>query len=88
MRAIYDSRIYNVVDVAGDLILETNGQEKFTVDLGDDRLIADPTDQEVADANNLADYYGVSDECDTALRSMLRGQISLEEWQLRKIPRG
>ena len=88
MKAIYDNCIFNVVDAAGDLILEGNGDKEFAVDFSDDRLIVDPTDEQVADANNLAEHYRVSDECADALRAMLRGQISLDEWQLRRIPRG
>ena len=81
MKALYDNRIYNVVDVAGDLILEEGAGKAFAVDLRDERLIVDPTDDEVAEATNLAAWYGVDDESAKQLRLMLLGEISVSEWQ-------
>ena len=84
MKALYDNRIYNVADVAGDLILESNGGQTFAVDFDDERLIVDPTDGEVADASNLAEWYSAKGETLERLRSMLRGEMSLEQWELWK----
>ena len=84
MKALYDNRIYNVVDVVLDIILEESDGRQLSVDLCDERLVVDPTDSEVANASNLAEYYGVDEQRAHQLRSMLRGDISLEEWQLSK----
>jgi hypothetical protein len=81
MKALYDNRIYNVVDVVLDIILEGHDGKQFSVELWDERLIVDPTDSEVAEASNLAEWYGVDDERATQLRLMLLGEISLEQWQ-------
>jgi hypothetical protein len=81
MKAIYENRIYNVADVAGDLILEGDGKREFAVNFGDDQLIVDPTDEQVADASNLAEWYCVDSEGAKQLRSMLLGEISIGEWR-------
>jgi len=82
MKALYDNRIYNVADVAGDLILEGHDGQQFAVDFSDECLIVDPTDDEVANASNLAGWYNVSGETLERLRSMLRGEMSLEQREL------
>jgi hypothetical protein len=81
MKAIYDSRIYNVVDVVLDIILEGRDGKQISVDLSDERLIVDPTDSEVADASNLAEWYGVDSDRAKQLRLMLLGEIPLDQWQ-------
>lgn len=81
MKAIYDNQLFNVIDAAGDLTLERRDGTLLVVDFGDDRLIVDPTDEQVADTNNLAEWYAVNGEGTERLRLMLRGDISLEEWQ-------
>jgi len=81
MKALYDNRIYNVVDVVLDIILEERDGKQFSVDLSDERLNVDPTDSEVADASNLAEWYGVDGEAAKRLRAMLLGEISLDQWQ-------
>ncbi len=81
MKAIYDNRLFNVADVAGDLTLEARDGTRLVVDFGDDRLIVDPTDEQVADTSNLAEWYAVDVEDAERLRLMLRGDISLQEWQ-------
>ena len=50
MNAIYNNRIYNVVEVAADITLAGNGVEPFDVSFSDPGLIVEPTDDEVADA--------------------------------------
>ena len=82
MKALYDNRIYNVVDVVLDILLEGLDGRQLSVDLSDERLVVDPTDSEVADASNLAEWYGVDDERLKLLRLVLRGETSLEQWQL------
>ena len=84
MKGIFDNRIFNVVDVAGDMILDGTGEKEFIVDLGDERLIVDPTDEQVANASNLAEWYGVDAETAVRLRLMLRGESSIEEWYIWK----
>ena len=59
-------------------------QQAFDVRLDDPALIVEPTDEEVAGASNLADWYGVDDEQAKHLRLMLCGDLSLEQWQLSK----
>ena len=81
MKALYDNRIYNVADVAGDLILEGHDGQQFAVDFSDECLIVDPTDDEVADASNLPEYYGVNVERARHLRAMLHGEISIASWR-------
>ena len=61
MNAIYNDRIYNVVDVAGDITLAGNSGEPFDVSFGSPGLIVEPTDDEVAGAVNLAEWYGIDD---------------------------
>jgi len=84
MNAIYNNRIYNVVDVAGDITLDGNGEEPFDVSFHDPGLIVEPADEEVANASNLAEWYGVDAERATQLRRMLLGEISIAQWQSSK----
>ena len=80
MNAIYRNRLFNVVEASVDLTLETASGEQFDVEFGDDQLIVQPTDSEVADADNLAEHYGIDDGAVTLLRHMLRGKISAGQW--------
>jgi hypothetical protein len=80
MTACYKNRIYNVVDVAGDLTLASNGIDPFDVSFSDPELIVDPTDEEVAAAENLSEWYGIGGERAQLLRGILRNETSLEEW--------
>jgi hypothetical protein len=41
----------------------------------------DPTNNEVADADNLAEHYGIDELAAQQLRRMLRGDITIREWQ-------
>jgi hypothetical protein len=59
VKAIYDNRIYNVAEEDIDLVLEGSNGSRFTVEFSDDQLVLDPTDSEVADADNLAEWYGL-----------------------------
>jgi len=81
MNALYRNRIYRVVDVAGDITLEGSGGGPFDVSLCDPVLIVDPTDYEVANAANLAEWHGISEKGAKRLRLMLLGALSLAEWQ-------
>lgn len=80
MKAIYKSRIYNVVDAAMDLTLDGIGVEPFDLSFGEPGLVVDPTDHDVADAGNLAEWFGTNEEQTAQLRRMLRGEMSLAEW--------
>ena len=81
MNALYNNRIYEVVEADGDLLLKGRDDVALTVDYGDEELIVDPTDTEIADADNLVDWYGVGEESLERLRLFLSGQISLSEWR-------
>jgi hypothetical protein len=52
------------------------GQLAVVVSLGDEALVLDPTDKEVADADNLREGYGLDADAVKQLRSMLRGDLS------------
>lgn len=60
--------------------MHVSGVEPFDVALGDPALIVDPTDSEVADAENLSEWYGIDPERAKQLRRMLRGEISIDDW--------
>jgi len=73
MKALYKNRIYNIIDVSSDVTLGDDGS-RFTVSLGDTALVIDPTDKEVADADNLSEWYGLDSEAAVRLRSLLLGE--------------
>ena len=75
MKALYNNRLCNIVDVSSDVTLAEEGRQ-FVVSLGDEALVIDPTDKEVADADNLREWYGLDAEAVNRLRSMLRGDLS------------
>ena len=75
MKALYNNRLCNIVDVSSDVTLGEEGRQ-FVVSLGDEALVIDPTDKEVADADNLREWYGLDAEAVKQLRSMLRGDLS------------
>ena len=77
MKALYNNRLCNIVDVSSDVTLAEEGRQ-FVVSLGDVALVIDPTDKEVADADNLREWYGLDAEAVRYLRSMLRGELSSE----------
>ena len=87
MNALYNNRIYNVVDTGGGITLDANGVESFDVSFDHPGLIVEPTDQEVADAINLAEWYGIDAEAATQLRLMLFGRISIDQWEQWKTAR-
>ena len=80
MNALYKNRIYNVVDAAGDITLDGKGVEPFDVLFCDPELIVEPTDDQVANADNLAEWYGVGGEVAVKLRATLLGVVSIGEW--------
>ncbi|HEY2151686.1 MAG TPA: hypothetical protein VGH34_12820 [Vicinamibacterales bacterium] len=75
MKALYNNRICNIVDLNSDVTLAEDGRE-FVVSLGDKALVIDPTDKEVADADNPREWSGLGAEAANHLRSMLRGDLS------------
>lgn len=75
MTALSNNRLCNIVDVSSDVMLAEEGRQ-FVVSLGDEALVIDPTDKEVADADNLREWYGLDAEAVNRLRSMLRGDLS------------
>ena len=76
MKALYNNRLCNIVDLGSDVTLEEGRQ--FVVSLGDEALVIDPTDKEVADADNLREWHGLDAEAVKHLRSMLRGDLSTQ----------
>ena len=75
MKALYKNRLCNIVEVSSDITLAEEGNQ-FVVSLGDEALAIDPTDKEVADADNLRERYGLDAEAVKQFRSMLRGDLS------------
>jgi len=74
VKALYKNRICNIVEVSSDVTLAEQGRQ-FVVSLGDEALVIDPTDKEVADADNLREWYGLDAEAVNHLRSMLRDDL-------------
>jgi hypothetical protein len=81
MNALYKNRIYNIVDDVMVVTLDGAGVQPFDVYYDDPDLVIDPTDDEVADAINLAEWYGVDTEAAAQLRLMLLGAISIDHWE-------
>ena len=79
MKALYNNRLCDVVEASADLTLADEGRQ-FTVSFGDDQLVVDPTDRQVADADNLAAWYGLDPDAAKKFRAMLRGELSVEQW--------
>lgn len=75
MKALYRNRLCNIVEVSSDITLAEDGRQ-FVVSLGDEALVIDPTDTEVADADNLSEWYGLDADGVNRLRSMLRRDSS------------
>lgn len=75
MKALYRRRLCNIVEVSSDITLEEQGRQ-FVVALSDEALVIDPTDYEVADAENLGELYGLDEEAAGRFRRMLRGESS------------
>ena len=75
MKALYNNRLCNIVEMSSNLTLSAEGRQ-FVVSLGDEALVIDPTDKEVADADNLREWYGLDEEAVEHFRSMLRGDLS------------
>jgi hypothetical protein len=75
VRAIDNNRLCNVVEASSDVTLADEGRQ-FSVSFGDEGLVVDPTDQQVADADNLGQWYGLDHEAARNLRAMLRGELS------------
>ena len=83
VKALYNNRLCNVVETSSDVTLADEGRQ-FTVSFGDEGLVVDPTDQQVADADNLGQWYGLDHEAASSLRSMLRCDLTSEQWQKTK----
>ena len=73
VKALHKGRLCNIVDVSSDITLEEQGRQ-FVVSLSDETLVIDPTDYEVADAENLRELYGLDEKGANRLRRVLRGQ--------------
>ncbi|MCC7180986.1 MAG: hypothetical protein IT177_21585 [Acidobacteria bacterium] len=75
MKALYHNRLCNVVEMSTDITLADEAGQ-FVVWLGDEALVIDPTDQQVADADNLREWYGLDAEAVDRFRGLLRGAVS------------
>lgn len=75
VKALYNNRLCNIVDMSSDVTLADAGTQ-FVVSLGDEGLVIDPTDKEVADADNLREWFGLDAEGLKNLRNMLRADLS------------
>lgn len=74
MKALYNNRLFNIVETGSDVTL-ADDQRQFSVSFDDEGLVIDPTDSQVADADNLAQWYGLDAEAAKELRAMLRGEL-------------
>jgi hypothetical protein len=83
MKALYRNRLCYAVEAAEDITLDDDGRQ-FAVDFSDPGLVVDPTDAQVADADNLSQWYGFDEEATSVFRAMLRGELSAAEWEARK----
>jgi hypothetical protein len=83
VKALYKNRLCTVIDGGPNITLDDDGRQ-FTVDFSDGRLVVDPTDSQVADADNLGQWYGYDDKATNDVRAMLRGDLSPAEWEARK----
>jgi hypothetical protein len=77
VKALCSGRLCRIVEVSSDITLEESGRE-FVVPLSDEALVIDPTDNEVADATNLRELYGLDDDAADRFRRMLRGESSVQ----------
>lgn len=68
------------MEASSDVTLADQGRQ-FTVSFGDERLVVDPTDKQVGDADNLGAWYDLDNEAARNLRAMLRGELSSGQWQ-------
>jgi len=76
VKALYNNRLCNIMEVSSDDVTLAEKGRQFVVSLGDEALVIDPTDKEVADADNLRAWYGLDAEAVNHLRSLLRGDLS------------
>jgi len=83
MNAIYRNRLCRLVETSRDVAILTDEGRELTVPLASEGLVIDPTDRQVAGADNLSNWYGVETEAADDLRAMLCGELSTAEWQSR-----
>jgi len=76
VKALCNNRLYNIVELSSDDVTLAEEGRQFVVSLGDEALVIDPTDKEVADADNLREWYGRDAGAVNHLRSMLSGDLS------------
>lgn len=74
MKALYKNRLCHVINSGSDITLEDDGRQ-FSVDFGDASLVVDPTDAQVADADNLSQWYGPDEKATDDVRAILRGRV-------------
>ena len=86
MKALYKNNLCFVVDIGRDITLDDDGRQ-FAVEFSDAGLIVDPTDAQVADADNLGQLYSFDEETTSDVRAMLRGELSAKEWEAGKYRR-
>lgn len=82
MKALYQNRLYRVVEARAEMVL-VDGERELSVPFDAKDLVIDPTDRQVAEADNLNDWCCVERMAAEDLRAMLRGDLSTEVWQSR-----
>ena len=71
VKVLYNNRLCEVVETSSDVTLAEHGRQ-FTVSFGDEGLVFNPTDKQVADAENLGEWYGLDEVGAQDFRAMLR----------------
>jgi hypothetical protein len=75
VKALYNDRLFNVVETSYDMTL-ADERRQITVSFGDEGLVVDPTDKQVADADNLGQWYGLDHEAARNFRAIGRIESS------------
>jgi hypothetical protein len=83
VNALYRNRLCRLVETSGGVTILADDQRELTVRLASDELVVDPTDEQVAAADNLGSWYKVEGREAEDLRAMLCGEVSTAEWQSR-----
>jgi hypothetical protein len=73
VKAQYRNRLCRLVETSGDVAILADEQRELTVHLASDELVLDPTDKQVAAADNLTSWYKVEGREAEDLRAMLCG---------------
>ena len=61
MKALYQNRLCVMLETTGDVVILLHGPDTFAVPLGSAELVVDPTDPQVAGADDAPITDGVHD---------------------------